>query len=157
MHDCLKTNIIIKHMLKVFKLVLPLLTNNFVQKRYTNVGKRFGDDVSYVPAMGECIGFESDLNRWADWEKEYSDRGFRTVSLDEFIKAGGYGKSIDNLLSVKRNEGEHPILHAEIYRNIFLGRINPALDLAKLMTDGQIQSGEYTLPSTDAENDKHEF
>lgn len=136
-------------MLKVFKLVLPFLTNHFVQKRYSNAGKRFGDDVSYAPAMGECIGFESDLNKWANWENEYANRGYKTVSLDQFIQAGGYGKPIDNLLGVKRNEGENPILHAEIYRNVFLGRINTAIDFDKLMTDGQIQSGEYTLPSTE--------
>ena len=133
-------------MLKIFKVFLPFLTDNFVQRRYENSGKGFGDNVSYI-YMGECIGFENHLNKWADWEKEYANRGYRTVSLDNFVKAGGYGKPIDDLLSVKRSEDEVPILYAKIYRERYLGKIQPVINLEKLLHDGEVQTGTYQLPT----------
>ena len=70
------------------------------------------------------------------------------LSIDDFIDFGGYGKPIDNLLEQRLGANEKVILHAEIYRMYFLGKTSPALDLGKMMQDGEPQSGTYSLPST---------
>lgn len=129
------------------KLLRNLMSDKSVEKKYVQTGSAFGDAVSYI-YMGECVGFESMLNSWADWEKEYVRRGYRTVSLDDFIELGGYGKNIDNLLRQKRNANEEPILHAEIYRENYFGKIQPVVNLEKMMKDEKPQFGNYTLPST---------
>lgn len=125
------------------------LKNKAVEKHYSNAGARFGGDVSYI-YMGECLGFRNHLKKWARWEKEYSGRGFRTVSIDDFIRAGGYGENISSLLGIKRAENENPVLHAELYRKTYLGDIGALVDLEKMQADGKQQffSGTYNLPST---------
>lgn len=111
-----------------------LFSDKFVTRRYLYTGGNFGDAVSYAPVLGECVGFEELLNRWAKWEKEYAERGYRTVSLDDFIEYGGYGKPIDKLVGVKRQENEDPVLHAETYRRVYLGSIQPVLDMKRLLS-----------------------
>ncbi len=138
--------------MNVVKVLMPVLPNRWipdkwVEKSYVDSGMQFGDDVSYI-YMGECVGFENNLNKWANQEKEYAARGYRTISLDEFTKAGGYGEPIDHLIGIKRNPGEAPVLHAEIYRKIYLHQIQPAINLPKLMQGG-VQSGTYISPSTE--------
>jgi hypothetical protein len=124
-----------------------ILTDRTVERKYVHAGAEFGFDVSYI-YMGESIGFESRLNKWANWEKEYAKRGFRTVPLDDFIELGGYGRSIASLVGIKRDENEEPVYHAQIYRDNFLGKIEPAIDLEKMMSDGKVQYGTYVVPST---------
>lgn len=126
--------------------LLANMPDKLIKDRYVEHGKDFGDAVSYI-YMGECIGFEGYLNTWAKYESEYANRGYRTISLDDFISAGGYGKSISHLVGVKRNEDEKPVLHAEIYREKYLGKVHPEIDLNKVM-EGEIQHGTYVLPST---------
>lgn len=136
-------------MLRVFRSILSFIPKTYywVERKYVNTGSQFGGDVSYLP-VGECVGFEAHLNNWASWEREYASKGYRTVSLDDFIEAGGYGKEIDHLLGQKRDEREEPFLHAEEYRRRFLGKVEPVLDLKKVLDEGEILSGTYILPST---------
>lgn len=134
-------------------LFRKLLTDNFVQKRYVNAGSNFGDAVSYS-YMGECVDFEFLLNKWAEWEKEYSRRGYRTVSIDDFVQLGGYGESINHLLRKKREQDEEPVIHAEIYRQIYLGKIKPVINIEELTKEPQIR--EYILPSTKIFLDREE-
>jgi hypothetical protein len=130
------------------KFLRRFINDQKVEKKYVSAGAQFGDAVSYL-YMGECVGFESMLNRWADWEQEYVDRGYRTVPLDNFVELGGYGKSIDHLLGHKLKENEEPIFHAQIYRDNYLGKVAPAIDLNEMMNgNGNPQVGTYVLPST---------
>lgn len=126
---------------------VKLMSDKKVEKRYLSSGASFGDAVSYI-YMGQCVGFESMLDDWAEWEKEYSTRGYKTISIDDFLSFGGYGKSIDHLLGKKRKRNEKPILHAEIYRELYLGKIKPAVNLKKMMKDGKSQLGNYIVPTT---------
>jgi len=129
-------------------------SDSSLQEQYLRAGGHFGDAVSYI-YMGECIGFKELLDTWAKLELEYADRGFRTISLDEFIEYGGYGKNITGLLGIKREEDEEAVLHAEFYRSRYLGKVQPALDLNKMIEDKQPQMGVYQLPSTEeTEDDK---
>lgn len=124
-----------------------LLSDKIVEKKYISAGEVFGDAVSYL-YMGECIGFEKLFRRWAAWEKEYARRGYRTISLDHFVDAGGWGKSLDTYLGQKLNDGDESVLHAEIYRTKFLGKIKPVINLEQMMKDGRPQSGVFNIPST---------
>jgi len=130
------------------KFIKKLLSYSAVEKKYVRAGATFGDAVSFL-YMGECIGFKNLLNKWAVWEEEYARRGFRTVSIDRFVQLEGYGKSIANVIGQKREKGENPVFHAKIYREQFLGKVAPTVDLEKMMTDNKPQFGQYTLPSTE--------
>ncbi len=128
-----------------------LLSDSSVEKKYVAAGALFGGDVSYI-YMGECMCFEGHLDKWGEWEKEYSRRGYRTISLDKFIDLGGYNKPINNFIGQKREQGEEPIFHAELYRKEFLGKISPSINLSQMMEDKKTQFGGYTLPSTENRN-----
>ncbi|MFH0831247.1 MAG: hypothetical protein V1886_00035 [archaeon] len=128
-------------------LLRKLLSDKSVEKNYLHSGALFGGDVSYLH-MGECLGFKSHLSNLSRWEQEYAKRGFKTVSIDDFIELGGHGKSISSLLGVKRKPDEKIILHAELYRQHYLGKIKPAIDLGRMMKDGKQQFGTYSNPST---------
>ena len=148
------------------KRLLAKMPEQLLKENYLDAGELFGSDVSYL-YMGECVGFEDHLDRWAKYESEYANRGYKTISVDKFIDAGGYGKDISNLLGQKRKEGEKPILHAKIYRDHFLGKMRSAIDHNELMearegdiqvidpqvgditTIGEPRFGTYILPSTE--------
>lgn len=73
--------------------------------------------------MGKCIDFDAFFNDWKRWEAEYARRGFRTVSADRFVAAGGYGESLEGLLGKKREANEAPVFHAEILERDYLSLI----------------------------------
>ncbi|NTV23484.1 MAG: hypothetical protein HGA85_03855 [Nanoarchaeota archaeon] len=121
-----------------------------LEKKYVAAGAEFGDAVSYI-YMGECVGFEGMLNTWDVWEREYARRGYRTVSLDAFVELGGYNTPLGDAIGKRREAGEEPIYHAQIYRKQYLGKIEPAVDLEKMMREGGTQAGVYLVPSTEIE------
>ncbi len=124
------------------------LSDSQVTKQYVKAGASFGDLVSYL-YMGECVSFEQLLNKWDKWEQEYANRGFRPISLDRFIGLGGYNTPIDDIIGQKRNENEQLIFHAQLYKEKYLGKIVPVIDLEKMIKAGKSQVSEYTLPSTE--------
>ncbi len=126
--------------------LLGFLPYSLVQNRYVDTGANFGIAVNML-YMGECDGFERRLNRWAFWEKEYANRGYRTISLDDFIELGTYGKSVEHLLWQKLDENEKPVFHTQIYREDYLGKVEPVIDIGKLL-QGEQQAGFFTPPST---------
>lgn len=129
------------------KFLRKLFSDKKIEKKYVQAGTQFGYAVSYI-YMGECVGFESMLNKWGDYEQEYAERGYRTISLDKFVELGGYGKNIDKLIGKKRRKNEKPIFHAEIYKEKYLGKVTPVISLEKMMQDKKPQFGNYILPST---------
>ena len=123
-----------------------LLTDRQVIKRYVEAGSQFGVAVSYI-YMGECVGFARMLSKWEKWEVEYAKRGYRTLPIDDFINSGGYGKPLKNI-EVKRDQDEKPVFHANIYKNVYLGKVEPMIDIQKMIQTGKPQFGNYSLPST---------
>ena len=97
------------------KWINNLLSDSMVMNRYVRWGSDIGDAESYS-FMGEPSGMKSAVRHWAFWERLYADKGYRTISLDDFIDHGGYGKNIDHLKFVRRAAGEEPIYHAETYK-----------------------------------------
>ncbi len=131
----------------IFNFLVRYLSDKKVEKYYVKAGADFGDAVSYI-YMGECIGFRGMLRRWTWWEKEYSHRGYRTISIDDFIGYGGYGKELSGL-GVKLKQGEKAVLHAEIYKDRFLRKVVAQINLQELLDgDGKPQVGHYCLPGT---------
>ena len=130
------------------------MTDKQVEKRYAEAGRVFGDAVSYI-YMGECVGFDGLLAKWEKWEAEYAKRGYRTFPVDDFVAYGGYGTPLKDL-GAKRTEGEEPVFHAKIYREVYLGKIQPAINLSELMRpteqneppESRAQVGTYFVPST---------
>lgn len=125
-----------------------ILSDNRVEKSYINAGAAFGDALSYS-GMGSIVGFDEMLDSWARWEKEYVQRGYKTISVDAFINFGGYGVSIDHLVGQKRTENESPRFHADIYKKRYPKSPTPVIDLDKMIQDGQPQSGTCEIPSTE--------
>lgn len=124
------------------------LTDKQVEKKYVGAGGTFGSAVSFI-YMGECIRFADMLTKWEKWEDEYAKRGYRTLPVDDFVGYGGYGKPLRNL-GARRATGERPVSHARIYRKRYLGKIQPAVNLAELTNPSvsRSQLGTYVIPST---------
>lgn len=119
----------------------------YIVERYVRAGARFGEAISYI-YMGECIGFHSIRARWERFERKYASLGYRTISLDDFIEYGGYGKSIDHLLRITREEGESAVIHADVYEHRYQAGFKPAIDVPAMLEDGQPRCGQYVLPTT---------
>jgi len=125
-----------------------LRSDRSVQGKYVEAGREFGDAVSYL-YLGECVGFENLLDDLERWEEVYADRGFRTVSIDAFRRHGGYGEDITGLLGQRRDKDEDPILHAQIYREHFLGKVAPVVDWSAMMEDEGPRMVQFIDPSTE--------
>ncbi len=127
-----------------------LISDKTVKRRYIQAGGNFGLNVSELAMLGENIDFNYNLNRFARWEKEYAQRGYRTISIDDFIELGGYGADISCLIGVKREEGEVPVYHAQIYKDQFLGKFDPMITAEEIDTGENSYGimGTYGLPST---------
>jgi len=104
----------------IFKIYKKMLADKSVEKRYVAAGAEFGEAISYS-YLGEPVGLWMLLDLWQSWEKEYARRGYRTISMDEFVKHGGWGKPLKGL-GKKRGRDERPISYAEMYRKNFLIR-----------------------------------
>ncbi|GEM_PF-6026375 len=110
--------------------ILPVRIENLPEtvliQKYIEAGKSIGVDLFDVVAAGEPIGFEEKFNLWAKLEREYARRGYKTIGTFMFISALGSDAACDlftdKCVGKKRNAGEKPVFHAEIYRNNFLGR-----------------------------------
>jgi hypothetical protein len=89
-----------------------LVNDNIVEKRYVIAGSRFGEAVSKSDKY-EPFGYNSKLSNLVFWEKKYSDRGYRTISIERFVEFGGYNIPIDDVIGMKREKDELPILYAK--------------------------------------------
>ncbi len=125
-----------------------LLSDCEVERRYLRAGRISGAVVSLI-YLGEPVGFEEMLREWEKWEAEYARRGYRTISLDGFIEAGGYGRPLLNI-GIKRDQAEEPILHDRIYREDYLHKIRPVINPFA----GEIQTGTYAQPSTEGKKNR---
>ncbi|MDQ5883587.1 MAG: hypothetical protein QG654_501 [Patescibacteria group bacterium] len=127
--------------------LLFLLTDEQVANRYKKAGLVFGDAVSRL-YFGECIGFEKMLGRWGKWEAEYAKRGYKTFSLDQFVHASCGNEEVLHPRYILSKD-EPPVLHSQIYREKYLGKVKPTIDISRLM-EGEVQSGSFKLPTTES-------
>lgn len=127
----------------IIRFLIRFLPFAIVRRRYIRSGAQFGDAVSYI-YMGECVGFAGLLARWERWEAEFVRRGYRALSIKDFVAIGGYGhtESLESL--AKLTPGEQPVRHSLRYREHYLGKARPALDF----TSTEPQVGTYVIPDT---------
>ena len=130
----------------LYKFLLPILSDRLVGKMYQKYGTQFGDAVSML-YVGECAGFNRMFSKWQTLEVEYLKRGLRSLPIDDFVSAGGYGNDIDSLIMVRRDRGENPVFHATIYKERYLGKTDRLIHLEKVM-GGEMQYGTWHRPST---------
>jgi hypothetical protein len=125
-----------------------------VARKYYLAGINIGDAVSHIPIIGECDGFEKLFKKWELWEGKYAERGFRTISIDKFVEAGGYGIPIKDFMGQRLGKDEKPVFHAQRYREMYLGKVSPVVDLQALFERGEFQTGEYAPISTELGGEK---
>jgi|AGTN01.1.fsa_nt_gi hypothetical protein len=113
-------------------------------ERYIAAGTQFGDAVSMI-YMGECIGFGDLLKEWEITEDLISKRGYRAISLDDFVGHGGWGKSLPPIK--KRAINEKVYLHAAFYRKHYLGKMQMSSAIKDAL-EGKASAGYYEVPST---------
>jgi hypothetical protein len=101
-------------------LFTRFLSNKTVEKKYLKAGAEFGESLSYN-FVGKDVMFDLKLQNLVYWEKLYSERGFKTISLQKFSALGGYGKDISSFVGIKLQENEKPVLYAELYGKSFCG------------------------------------
>jgi hypothetical protein len=130
---------------RLFGTDVATFSNDQVISAYALAGTEFGDVVSLI-YMGECIGFDALFEQWEAAEQAYSRLGFRTLSVDDFVAAGGWGRDIDPLLRVPRKEGEPVILHAAYYRQHFLHQ-TLIVNVSPVGVAGTVVA-EYVCPSS---------
>lgn len=126
--------------------LLKFLPTTMVARGYEKSGLTFAYAVRFL-CYGECTDFHQRLRRWARWEAEYLRRGYRAFSVDLFLKALKKD-DYEVPLFLERETGEEPVSHAERYRQKYLGKVEPAVDLSKVMT-GQAQMGHSIIPTTE--------
>ncbi len=124
-----------------------LLSDADVLERYRRAGAVFGDAVSEI-YMGERRGFDKLHAEWARWELEVSRRGFRTFSVDAFRRLGGWARPIPGF-GERRSESEKVVLHAEIFRQRWLGKVKPVIDFNAMLNQPGVQIVQYVRPSTE--------
>lgn len=117
-------------------------------RKYLHSGCTFAEAVSYL-YIGECYGFKNLLNRWAKAERRYAGKGFKTLSLDDFLNNYYQQHNLYPFLGEKLKENQSPVYHAELYREHYLGKVRPAFDFNAMMQDGQPRTGTFELPSTE--------
>jgi hypothetical protein len=93
------------------KFLLQLLSDEQLGEKYLEAGCEYGLAIKDLP-MGKISNFNLVLNRWSWLEQEYALRGYRTISLDDFICSGEPNKRTNLLLFEKRDEKENPFLYA---------------------------------------------
>jgi hypothetical protein len=104
-----------------------IVRREWVVEQYVRAGAVFGEALSYL-YMGECVGFHSMKERWAKLERLYAELGYRTIPLEDFVEYGGYGKSIDHLVRVRRPDGEDAVFHAVTFAQNYAEGVLPPLD-----------------------------
>ena len=135
----------------LYNLWVQRLSDKEVQDKYAEAGAEFGDADSYS-VCGEVAGLEAMLLNLVKWELEYSRRGYRTISINDFIDYGGYGrlygKSLKGL-GIKREINEKIVLHADIYRKRCFKKTKPVIDIVEIFKTGKAQSGTRIIKHKD--------
>ncbi len=108
--------------------LVRLASDSFVLKRYIHAGLRFGYAESFVPCMGEGIGFDRLLDSWTFWEREYVRRGYRAVHWKMFEMAAAFNADIELFYGVRMEPDEEPRCWADTYRRHREEASRPKLD-----------------------------
>ena len=64
--------------------------------RYKKIGLIYGDMLSYW-FMGKAVGFDSVEKKFKKLERKVEEFGLKPVPVEDFIRAGGYGKPLPDI------------------------------------------------------------
>lgn len=94
----------------LFKKIMP---DWKVEMNYVKAGILFAKAI-----LINCIEFEleKNLNLWEKWEEEYSKRGYKTISMEDFFEISKQEEKLYTLLNKRRAEGEEPIFHSKNFK-----------------------------------------
>lgn len=122
---------------RVFFSKKPEMSDSLIKCEYVLTGWDFATAVSQI-TMGETRNIITLLTAWECAEKRYSDRGFRTVPLDDFVKYATLGIPLRGVGDLREPE-EIVILHAPYYRVYTWRKPHHVHDLmSKLRDDGHL-------------------
>lgn len=85
------------------------LINLYYIKKYNSTGKILGDALSYS-FIGQISGFDSLVKQFIKLETQIIKLGYVPRNLNDFIEAGGYGKSLDPLKKIKELDNIEQII-----------------------------------------------
>lgn len=91
------------------RLFRPVVDEADIIHAYVIAGAVYGDACTYPGGFAE-LGGKNARVVWAQLEKEYAARGYRTVPIRDLIQLGGYGTSLKHLVHVKRGPSEQALL-----------------------------------------------
>jgi hypothetical protein len=94
------------------------LSDEEVRSYYIKAGHKFSDTKDCI-CKNKSANYINILLELEKWELEYSKRGFRTFSINDFIKYYGFGSSLDfsfRISKKKREPQEKAILHIANFR-----------------------------------------
>jgi hypothetical protein len=127
---------------KVFGRDMPVMSDAMVKREYVLTGWDFATAVSQV-TVAEPRNKDTLLMAWEIAEKRYSDRGFRTIPLDDFVRYATLGVPLRGVGAV-RDLNEIVILHAPYYR-LYHWKLRPTTDLFTTMRDeGYLVQEDFT-------------
>jgi len=84
--------------MKLFKKFLEKIVIN----RYISIGLYWGDATSYLPIMGEAVGYKMMCTQLKFWETQYKKLGYEPINRRIWIDAGGYGCDYQSYLRMKK-------------------------------------------------------
>lgn len=93
------------------------LSDQKLQEKYLETGKLFAA-MWYMRPCAKAVGFDKTFKQWEKLEKEYAQRGYRTVSQSDFYQMGIDSDLAKELMPTKREEGEEPIFHAAVIKEL---------------------------------------
>jgi hypothetical protein len=109
-------------------LWIKSLSDKEVQDNYVEAGNKLGDVAGSISMyeMRKYADSDNALMNWVRWELEYSMRGYRTLSLDDFIEHRKCGAPLKDL-AVKREPNEKIFFHASACRQNYYKKIKPGI------------------------------
>lgn len=120
----------------------PRMSDALIIREYVLTGWDFATEVSQVTVQ-EKRSKGTLLLAWEIAEKRYSDRGFRTIPLDDFVKYATLGVSLRGV-GFRREEEEMVILHAPYYRIYEWKKPNHHFDLRTMLRDEGYLEEDYS-------------
>lgn len=88
--------------MKWFKAWLARRRRDRVVAKYVKLGLRYGDMLSYQP-MGNVWGMDVVEAAFYRAETDFVALGYERVSIEAFVRSGGYGK--DDVFRILRKAG----------------------------------------------------
>ncbi len=117
-------------------------------RHYLGVGEKVGEILS-CSYMGEALGFQELLVALVKYERQYVDSGYRPVTINQWVRFGGWGEE-EPILGVVRDAGELPTYPVAEFSTTYQSpEMHPQL---RAMINGEIKGPIHTDLTASADN-----